>query len=186
MPDGRQLLAFSPSSQTTGPGSRMALMVINGTWLYLSSLVIPWKRRPLNRSFTQFPGLRVAGSRRTMLGICFTKRTACSPFRTRIRSASTWKWRASRDAFYRVVHRATIVPLLCHGSLKVPSSGRISDLAAEDRVENDFPAAAMKLLGAHRNLKPGINFLGDHRPRPHTCRRRAPNFLPARADKRRW
>jgi len=52
----------------------MALMVMSWTWLYLSLLDMPWKRRPMKRSFISSRGLSVLGSGGTMLRIGFTKR----------------------------------------------------------------------------------------------------------------
>ena len=49
-------------------------MVINCTWLYLSSLGRLWNRRPMKNSFISSLGFKVAGSGGTMLRIGFTKR----------------------------------------------------------------------------------------------------------------
>ena len=52
----------------------VVLMVMSWTWLYLSSLDMPWKRRPMKSSFISSRGFSVAGSGGIMLRIGFTKR----------------------------------------------------------------------------------------------------------------
>ena len=68
------IVALSTSVSNHWSRKSMALIVISWTWLYLSSLVRPWKRLPRNNSFINSRGLSVLGSGGTMLRIGFTKR----------------------------------------------------------------------------------------------------------------
>ena len=73
MPDA-DIVALSTSVSNHWSRKSTALIVINCTWLYLSSLDSPWKRRPMKSNFISSRGFRVAGSGGTMLRIGLTKR----------------------------------------------------------------------------------------------------------------
>ena len=68
------MVALSTSVSNHWSRKSTALMVINCTWLYLSSLLRPWKRRPMNSSFINSRGFSVLGSGGTMPRMGLTKR----------------------------------------------------------------------------------------------------------------